>query len=119
MPNDSFQQDRRSDDGRLASLMDTMNMHHHTMVALLTQNKEHFDQRVNDLASQFAKEIPEGHGIYHRKLIEEAARRQALRDAMRHKVLAWVVGAILASVSAYASGIWHHAVRIWHAVVSK
>lgn len=116
MSEDTYKQDRRSDDGRLASLMDTMNTHHGTMVSLLNSNREHFDQRVNDLVSRFDKEVPDGHGVYHRKLIEEAARRQALQDAMRHKVLTWVLGAVLTALSAYAAGAWHQVVKVWHAL---
>lgn len=118
MSNDALNQDRRADDGRLSSLMDTMNMHHRTMVTLLTQNKDHLDQRVNDLVSRFDREIPEGHGMYHRKLIEEAAKRQAMRDAMRHKVLVWAVGAILTAVSAYFTGLGQWASRTWHSFLA-
>jgi len=97
--------------------MDMMTAHHTTTIGLLNQNRAHSDQRFEDLVSRFDREIPDGHGVYHRKLIEEAARRQALRDAMRHKVMVWVLGAVLTAVSAYFADVGKVVAKAWNAVV--
>lgn len=110
-------QERRQNDSQFGALLDLMSTHHRTMVSMLDQNREHMDQKLETLTTRFDEEIPLGHGIYHRKLIEETARRQALRDAMRNRVAAWALGTLLTIVSGYWIGAGKWVSNTWHTFV--
>lgn len=99
-------QDRRHDDSKLNYIMELMSTNHESTVSMIMGNRRHSDAKFSELIKRMDSEIPEGHGIYHRKLIEEAARRQAMQDAIKHKVLGWIAVGILSAMTVAFTDVW-------------
>jgi hypothetical protein len=101
-PSHRNEEDRRIDDSRMRAIMGLMNAQHETTRTMIGDTRTHLDGKIDFLASQFKSEIPNGHGDYHRKLIEDAARRQARIEAAAHGGIRWAVGIGLGVLAAWS-----------------
>ena len=96
-----------ADDSRMKTVMDMMSSQHETTRQMIDLRSRHIDEKLDFLSTQFKDEIPSGHGEYHRKLIEVAARRQGRIDAAHQGGIRWAAGFALAILAAWASGAYH------------
>jgi hypothetical protein len=94
-------EDRRQEDRQLNAIMELMATNHQTVITMIDQAGDNLGRRIDDLAKRFDSEIPDGHGAYHAELIASAARQQAFREAIKHKVGGWAVVGLLAALAAW------------------
>lgn len=97
-----MQDERRSEDSKLNAIMELMSVQHGATLSMMAQNREHFTRRLDDLGTRFDSEIPDGHGVYHAELIASAARQQAFREAVKHRVGGWAAVGVLAALAAWS-----------------
>lgn len=111
-PSHRTDEDRRSDDGQMRTIIHLMNSQHETTRAMIGDTREHLEAKIDFLSTQFKDEIPTGHGVYHRRLIEDAARRQARIDAAQQGGIRWAAGIALGVLAAWASGAYHGVAKV-------